>query len=257
MNKLVLITGATAGIGKAAAEKFAVNHFDVIITGRRKDRLEMIKSELEKNSGAKVFTLKFDVREKEEVNNALNSLPDEWKKVDVLINNSGLAQGLSTIQEGDTEDWDTMIDTNMKGLLYVSRPVMQWMVKRNSGHIINISSIAGKDVYKKGNIYCSTKHAVEAITKAMRIDLLEHRIKVTSVAPGAVSTEFSLVRYKGDKERADKVYIGFEPLKAEDIAESIFFAASQPAHVNIDELTITPVAQANAIYIVKNEEIKK
>ncbi|MGI8893004.1 MAG: SDR family NAD(P)-dependent oxidoreductase [Bacteroidia bacterium] len=255
MGKIVLITGATAGIGKATAIKFASNKYDVVITGRRKERLEELKNNLQKNYGVEVIHLCFDVRNKEEVTTALNSLTEEWKKIDVLVNNSGLAQGLSTIQEGDINDWDTMIDTNVKGLLYVSRPIMNWMVKRNSGHIINISSIAGKDVYKKGNIYCSTKHAVEAITKSMRIDMLEHGVKVTSVAPGAVDTEFSLVRYKGDKEKAEKVYAGFKPLLADDIAENIFWVASQPAHVNIDEITITPLTQANAIYIVK-EEIK-
>ena len=254
MNKIVLITGATAGIGKATAVKFAAKNYDLILTGRRKDRLEELKTQLEEKFKIKVQTLNFDVRKNEEVQKNLSSMADEWKKIDVLVNNSGLAQGLSTIEAGDTQDWDTMIDTNVKGLLYVSRIVMEWMVKNKKGHIINISSIAGKDVYKKGNIYCSTKHAVEALTKAMRIDLLDYGIKVTSVAPGAVNTEFSLVRYKGDKERADKVYTGFKPLAAEDIAENILWVATQPAHVNIDEITITPLAQANAIYIVKDEE---
>ena len=253
MNKIVLITGATAGIGKATAEKFAAKNYNLILTGRRKDRLEELKNQLEKKFNIKVITLHFDVRKNEDVKKSLSSLADEWKRIDVLVNNSGLAQGLSTIEAGDTEDWDTMIDTNVKGLLYVSRVIMEWMVKNKNGHIINISSIAGKDVYKKGNIYCSTKHAVEALTKAMRIDLLDYGIKVTSVAPGAVNTEFSLVRYKGDKERADKVYTGFTPLSAEDIAENILWVATQPAHVNIDEITITPLAQANAIYIVKEE----
>lgn len=257
MNKIVLITGATAGIGQATATKFAANKYNVIITGRRKERLDELKDNLESNFNVKVIALGFDVRKKEIVKTSLHSLPEEWKNIDVLVNNSGLAQGLSTIHEGETEDWDTMIETNVKGLLYVSRIVMEWMVKRNKGHIINISSIAGKDVYKKGNVYCTTKHAVEALTKAMRIDMLEHGIKVTSVAPGAVETEFSLVRYKGDKDRAEKVYTGFKPLTADDIAESIFFVATQPPHVNIDEITITPLAQANAIYIVKEEEKNK
>lgn len=249
--KIVLVTGATAGFGKAIALKFAEHGYDVIITGRRVERLAALEEEIKSTYETKVFTLPFDVRDKKSVNNALNSLPHDWKKIDVLVNNAGLAQGLSTFQEGDTDDWDTMIDTNVKGLLYVSRVIMPWMVEQKHGHIINISSIAGKEAYAKGNVYCATKHAVDAISKSMRIDLLPYGIKVTAINPGAAETEFSIARFKGDAERAKSVYQGYEPLQAEDIAEVAYFAASRPAHVVINDITITPLAQANTSYLIR------
>lgn len=251
MNKTVLITGATAGIGKASALKFAENNYNIIITGRRKDRLEKLVKQL-KEYEIKVLPLIFDVRKLEEVKSAFESIPEDFKNIDILVNNAGLAAGLGTIDEGEIENWEKMIDTNIKGLLYVSKQVMPLMIKKNSGHIINIGSIAGKEVYLKGNVYCATKHAVDAISKAMRIDLLPHKIKVTNVNPGAAETEFSIVRLGGDIEKAAKVYEGFQPLLAKDIAEIIYFVASQPAHVNINDIVVTPTAQANAVHILKN-----
>jgi 3-hydroxy acid dehydrogenase / malonic semialdehyde reductase len=198
-----------------------------------------------------VFSLPFDVRDKKAVEEAVHSLPHDWKKIDVLVNNAGLAQGLSLIQDGDINDWETMIDTNVKGLLYVSKAVMPLMIENKKGHIINLSSIAGKEAYQKGNIYCATKFAVDALTKSMRIDLLEHKIRVTSISPGAAETEFSLVRFKGDAERAKKAYIGYEPLNAGDIADVAWFAASRPSHVCLNDIVMTPTAQANTSYILK------
>ena len=249
--KIVLITGATSGFGKAIAIKFAEHGYNIIITGRRTDRLAQLEEEIKQTFESKVFTLPFDVRDRKSVNNALNSLPHDWKKIDILVNNAGLAQGLSTIQEGDIDDWETMIDTNVKGLLYVSRVVMPWMIEQGYGHIINMSSIAGKEAYAKGNVYCATKHAVDAISKSMRIDLLPHGIKVTAINPGAADTEFSLARFKGDAERAKNVYVGYKPLIAEDIAEVVYFAASRPAHVVLNDITITPLAQANTSYLLR------
>jgi len=245
MGKIALITGATAGIGRATAFKFADNGYDLILTGRRKERLDELKSEIEK-SGIDVLPLCFDVREKDEVDRSLGSLDDRWKKVDVLVNNAGLALGLNPVHEGDTDDWDVMIDTNLKGMLYVSRVVSRFMVANGRGHIINVGSIAGKEAYPNGNVYCATKHAVEGLTKAMRLDLFREGIKVSQIAPGAVETEFSLVRFKGDSESATKVYNGYKPLTGNDIADSIYFIASQPPHVNINDLLIMPMAQANA-----------
>ncbi len=250
---IVLITGATAGFGKAIAIKFAAHGYDVILNGRRRDRLAALEEEIKKTFETKVFTLPFDVRKRNEVETALNSLPHEWKKIDVLVNNAGLAQGLSTIQEGDVDDWDVMIDTNVKGLLYVSKVVMPWMIEQNKGHIINIGSIAGKEAYHRGNIYCATKFAVDAISKSMRIDLLPHGIKVTAINPGAAETEFSLVRFKGDADRAKTPYLGYDPLQAEDIAEVVYFAASRPPHVVLNDIVITPLAQANTSYLIKKE----
>ncbi len=249
--KIVLVTGATSGFGKAIAIKFAEHGYNIIITGRRTDRLAQLEEEIKQTYESKVFTLPFDVRDRKSVNNALNSLPHDWKKIDVLVNNAGLAQGLSTIQEGDIDDWETMIDTNVKGLLYVSRVVMPWMIEQGHGHIINMSSIAGKEAYAKGNVYCATKHAVDAISKSMRIDLLPHGIKVTAINPGAADTEFSLARFKGDAERAKNVYAGYEPLKAEDIADVVYFASSRPSHVVLNDITITPLAQANTSYLLR------
>ncbi len=226
MNKITLITGATSGIGKACAFRFAQNGFDLIITGRRNDRLETLKKELESKYPIKVLTLNFDVRNSESIQKAIDNLEPKWKKTDVLVNNAGLALDLKPVNEGDPDDWDTMIDTNIKGLLYMSKIVSKMMIENGSGHIINIGSIAGREVYPNGNVYCATKHAVDALTKAMRIDLFKHNIKVTQIAPGAVETEFSEVRFKGDKERAQKVYEGYEALKAEDVAEAVYYVAT-------------------------------
>ena len=246
MGGIVLITGATSGIGKACAVKFAQNGFDVIITGRRKDRLDHLKKEIESKYKIKVLVLNFDVRNKDKVQHALDSLEAKWKNIDVLVNNAGLALDLKPIQEGDFNDWDTMIDTNIKGLLYMSRMVSELMIINRSGHIINIGSIAGKEVYPSGNVYCATKHAVDGLTKAMRIDLMKHSIKVTQIAPGAVETEFSEVRFRGDNLRAKKVYDGYKPLSGKDVAEAVFYVTTLPPQVNINDLVIMPMAQANA-----------
>jgi NADP-dependent 3-hydroxy acid dehydrogenase YdfG len=246
MKKLILITGATSGIGLACAGIFAKNGDNLILTGRREERLKTISEQLTEKYGVNVKTLNFDVRDKEAVFHAINSLRDEWKQIDVLVNNAGLAVGLSTIQNGETDDWERMIDTNVKGLLYVTRAVLPGMVERKSGHVINIGSIAGKEVYPNGNVYCGTKYAVDALTKAIRIDTVQAGIKVTQIAPGAVETEFSIVRFKGDKEKADGVYKGFEPLNPEDIAESVYYVTTLPPHVNINDMLIMPTAQASA-----------
>jgi 3-hydroxy acid dehydrogenase/malonic semialdehyde reductase len=251
-KKIVLITGATSGIGEACAELYAANNFDLIITGRREEKLNNLKQRLEKEFNVNITTLCFDVSQKDEVEKTLNNLPVELKRITILINNAGLSQGLDSIQDGKISDWDTMIDTNIKGLLYVSKIVSNWMINEKTGHIINIGSIAGKQVYANGNVYCATKHAVDALNQAMRIDLLKFGIKVTGINPGAVETEFSEVRFHGDKEKAKKVYDGFEPLKAKDIAETIYFATSRPAHVNINDLIIMPTAQASPYYLDKN-----
>jgi NADP-dependent 3-hydroxy acid dehydrogenase YdfG len=248
---IILITGATAGFGKAIAQRFAQNGYNLIITGRRNERLIAIAAEIENKFEVEVKTLCFDVRNYDETSNALNSLPNEWKKVDVLVNNAGLAQGLSTIQEGDIDDWNTMIDTNVKGLLYVSRIVLPWLIEQGKGHVINIGSVAGKYAYPRGNVYCATKHAVDAISKSMRIDLLPHGIKVTEINPGAAETEFSLVRFKGDADRASLSYQGYDPLTAEDIADVTYFAASRPPHVVLNDIIITPLAQASPAYMFK------
>jgi NADP-dependent 3-hydroxy acid dehydrogenase YdfG len=250
MNKTLMITGATAGFGRAIAVKFAQNGYDLIITGRRKERLDELEKELTKNK-IKVLSLNFDVRNRSEVGSAIQKLPAEWKDIDILVNNAGLAVGLSHIDDGDMDDWDRMVDTNVKGLLYVTRAVAPLMVARNRGHIFNISSIAGKDVYENGNVYCASKSAVEALSKAMRIDLLKHSIRVTNIAPGMAETEFSLVRFKGDKEKADAVYKGVKALSAEDIAGIVYFCATLPEHVCINDLTITPTQQAAVGYVFK------
>ncbi len=246
MKKIALITGATSGIGKATAVKFAQNGYRLILTGRRAAELNKVSKQLTDEYGVEILDLCFDVRNLDEVEKYLGHLPAEWQEIDVLVNNAGLAVGLSPLQEGVTDDWERMIDTNIKGLLYVSRTITPLMVKRGRGHIINIGSIAGKEVYVNGNVYCATKHAVDALSKAMRIDLLPHNIKVTQVCPGAVETEFSLVRFKGDQERADTVYKGFEPLTGGDIAEVIWFAVTQPAHVNINDMVVMPTAQGSS-----------
>jgi 3-hydroxy acid dehydrogenase/malonic semialdehyde reductase len=251
MSKIALITGATAGIGEACAHVFARERYDLILTGRRVDRLEKLAQQLKTEYNVEVIISSFDVRDRQEVVNKLEELSPEWKKVNVLVNNAGLSQGLDPIQNGSYDDWETMIDTNIKGLLYVSRVVSNWMVSNSFGHIVNLGSIAGKEVYANGNVYCATKHAVDALNKGMRIDLLPYGIKVTAVHPGAVETEFSEVRFKGDKARAKKVYEGFDPLVAMDIAETIWFAVSRPAHVNINELIVMPTAQATATNIFR------
>ncbi|MFW5820921.1 MAG: SDR family NAD(P)-dependent oxidoreductase [Bacteroidota bacterium] len=246
MEKIALITGATSGIGKATAEILAIHNFSLIISGRRKERLEEVKNEIQKVSEVKILILPLDVRQKKKVEEAIETLPDEWKNIDVLVNNAGLAVGLDHVDKGNIDDWERMIDTNLKGLLYVTRAVSPKMAALGRGHIINISSIAGREVYENGNVYCATKHAVDSLSRSMRIDLLENGIKVTNIAPGMVDTEFSKVRFKGDKERADKVYEGFTPLYAEDVAEAILFAVTRPSHVNINDLLIMPADQAAA-----------
>jgi 3-hydroxy acid dehydrogenase / malonic semialdehyde reductase len=248
---LAFITGATSGIGKSTAELFSKNGYDLIITGRRSERLNALKENLEKQHKITVTTLCFDVRNQLEVENAINSLTTENKRIDVLVNNAGLAAGLSSLQEGNLSHWERMIDTNLKGLLYVTKVVSNLMIQNKSGHIINIGSIAGKEVYANGNVYCATKHAVDALNKGMRIDLLPHNIKVTAVNPGMVETEFSIVRFDGDTERAKKVYQGLHPLRPEDIAETVFWAANRPAHVNINDIVIMPSAQATATVSIR------
>jgi NADP-dependent 3-hydroxy acid dehydrogenase YdfG len=252
MSKTALITGATAGIGKATAELLAENGWNLILTGRRAERLESIKNSLENDYSITVEVLHFDIRDYSACEKAWASLSDDVKQnIDVLLNNAGLAAGRTPIQEGNIEDWDNMIDTNIKGLLYITRLVLPYMCKKRSGHIINIASIAGKEVYQNGNVYCASKHAVDALSRSMRIDLLPYNIKVTNIAPGAAETEFSLVRLKGDEAAAKAVYEGFEPLSARDIAETIWFAINRPSHVNINDLVIVPTAQANVTHLIR------
>ena len=253
MRKTILITGATSGIGEATAEKFAEAGCRVIITGRRKDRLDELAEYLVREYSVEVLPLCFDVREKKQVEKYLGRLSEEWKTIDILINNAGLAVGLNHIDVGETDDWDRMIDTNIKGLLYVTRTIAPLMVSRGKGHIINVASIAGKEVYENGAVYCASKHAVDALSKGMRIDLLSHGIKVTNIAPGMVETEFSIVRFKGDEQKAKNVYAGVEPLRGTDVASVIFFAATQPDHVNLSDIVITPTAQATGIYIHRKQ----
>ncbi|MCX6277046.1 MAG: SDR family NAD(P)-dependent oxidoreductase [Bacteroidetes bacterium] len=251
MKKTVLITGATAGFGKAIARKFAENGHNLIITGRRKVLLDDVAKNLITTFNVEVLPLCFDVRKLTEVEAAINSLSGRWRNVDVLVNNAGLAAGLHPIHEGVIDDWERMIDTNVKGLLYMTRMVAPIMVARKQGHIINMGSVAGKEAYPLGNVYCGSKYAVDGITKSTRIDLLSHNIKVTQIAPGAADTEFSLVRFKGDKDRADNVYKGFTPLSAEDVADVVFYVTTLPAHVNINDLVLMPTAQASAVNFYK------
>ncbi len=245
-KKIALITGATSGIGYDTALILAENNFNLILTGRRIDRLNYLKHEIELKYKNKVLILNFDIQKKEETDQALDSIELEWQSIDVLVNNAGLAAGLDPIYSAQIDDWEAMIDTNIKGLLYVTRKVTNWMIERKQGHIINLSSIAGKEPYPNGSVYCGTKSAVSTISRAMRIDLLQYGIKVSSIAPGAVDTEFSTVRFHGDKERAKKVYNGFVPLTGKDIAETILFILTRPKHVNIDDILITPTAQGSA-----------
>ncbi|MBV8255712.1 MAG: SDR family NAD(P)-dependent oxidoreductase [Chitinophaga sp.] len=249
---IVLVTGATAGFGEACAITFASKGYDVIITGRRKERLEALQTQLTQEYGTNVLPLHFDVRDEKQVTEVLGNIPEEWRAIDVLVNNAGLAAGLSSIEDGNVDDWNAMIDTNVKGLLYVSRIVMPWMRSRTSGHIINVGSTAAKHVYAKGNVYCATKAAVDAISQGMRIDLLPYRVKVTAIHPGAAETEFSLVRFKGDEDKAKAVYQGFIPLSAQDVADVVYYVTTLPAHVCINDLVLTPLQQANAYYIDKN-----
>ena len=249
MKKTALITGATSGIGRATAKRFADEGFGLIICGRRKERLDLLKAELSQKTT--VQTLQFDVRDKNAVQDAMNSLPENFSKIDVLVNNAGNAHGLDPIQNGNTEDWDAMMDINVKGLLYVSKAIIPKMIEQKSGHIINIGSTAGKEVYPNGNVYCASKHAVDAINQGMRMDLNEHGIRVGAVNPGLVETEFSQVRFKGDNDRASKVYQGFEALKAEDIADIIHFVVTRPYHVNIADLVVLPTAQASSTMVKK------
>lgn len=244
MRPIAIVTGATSGIGRATAIALARNNYDVVISGRRAEKLEGVEEEIRSKTDADVLSLCFDIRALDEVSDACGKLKGKWASADVLVNNAGLAAGFSQIHNGQVEDWEQMIDTNIKGLLYITRLITPGMVERGRGHIINIGSIAGKEAYEFGNVYNATKYAVDGLTQAMRIDLVEHGIKVTAINPGAAETEFSLVRFKGDRAQADKVYEGYTPLYAEDIAEAILFAVTRPPHVNIDELLIMPSAQA-------------
>jgi 3-hydroxy acid dehydrogenase/malonic semialdehyde reductase len=250
MTKTAFITGATSGIGKSTAIHFALNGINLVLCGRRQDRLEVLKNELGKE--VQVHTLNFDIRNKQSVHEAIESLPKEFTQIDILINNAGNAHGLDIIQEGSIDDWDAMLDINVKGLLYVSKALLPQMVERKAGHIINIGSTAGKEVYPKGNVYCASKHAVDAINKGMRIDLNGTGIRVGAVNPGLVETEFSNVRFKGDENRAENVYKGFQPLKPEDIADIIYFVVTRPYHVNIADLVVMPTAQASSTIVDKS-----
>ncbi|WP_282048581.1 SDR family NAD(P)-dependent oxidoreductase [Maribacter aquivivus] len=250
MTKTAFITGATSGIGKSTAIQFALNGINLVLCGRRQDRLDALKEELGKE--VQVHTLNFDIRNKEAVQEAVDSLPKEFSQIDILINNAGNAHGMDTIQDGNVDDWDAMLDINVKGLLYVSKAIIPQMVARKSGHIINIGSTAGKEVYPKGNVYCASKHAVDAINQGMRIDLNGTGVRVGAVNPGLVETEFSNVRFKGDEDRAENVYKGFQPLKPEDIADIIHFVITRPYHVNIADLVVMPTAQASSTIVDKN-----
>lgn len=253
-NKIVFITGASSGIGKACAEIFAKEKSNLILTGRRLERLINLAKKLEKEHGIKTKCIMLDVRDYDQVKKAIDSLINNWKKIDILINNAGLSRGLDKIYEGKKEDWDEMIDTNIKGLVYVTRHVVPIMVKRKKGHVINIGSTAGHDVYPSGNIYAATKFAVKALSQSTRLDVLDKGIKVSSVDPGMVETEFSLVRFSGDKDRAKKVYQGLQPLSAEDVAEAVLFCATRPKHVNINQVILTPLGQASSTQIIRKEK---
>jgi NADP-dependent 3-hydroxy acid dehydrogenase YdfG len=250
MSKIILITGASSGFGKATATKFAAGGWNVIITGRRKEKLDELAKALEASYGIKTLCLNFDVQDKKAVFDNLQNLPTEWQAINILVNNAGLALGRDSFENANLEDWETMIDTNVKGLLYASKAVLPMLIKEK-GHIINIGSTAGKEVYKDGNVYCASKHAVDAISKAQRIDLLPYQIKVTAIHPGAADTEFSVVRFKGDAEKAKAVYTGYTPMMAEDIADTVWYVANTPAHVCINDLVITCTAQANSMYLQK------
>jgi NADP-dependent 3-hydroxy acid dehydrogenase YdfG len=247
MGKIIMITGATSGFGWATAIKFAQSGYNIVITGRREERLKILENKL-LSFNVKVLSLNFDVRDNDEVKSVVESLPEEWKAIDILVNNAGLAVGLEHINAGNTDDWDRMIDTNVKGLLYVTRAIAPLMVKQGHGHIFNIGSIAGKEAYENGNVYCASKSAVDSLTRSMRIDLLKHNIRVTQIAPGMAETEFALVRFKGDEEKAKSVYKGVDALTSEDIAGVIYYCATLPPHVCINDLVITPTQQASVFY---------
>lgn len=249
MKKIICITGASSGFGKATAEIFAKNGHDLIISARRKEKIEALAQELTEKYKINVLAVELDVRNQKAVKNAFEKLPENWKKIDVLINNAGLASGFDKIQDGNLADWEQMFDTNVKGLLYVSKEVIPFMIAQKKGHIINIGSTAGKEVYLKGNVYCASKYAVDALTKSMRIDLLEQGIKVTQIAPGAAETEFSEVRFYGDKEKAKNVYQGFKPMTSDDVASIIYYTTTLPEHLCINDLTVTSLAQASSFYI--------
>ncbi len=251
MNKIILITGASSGFGKAIAETFAAAGWNCIITGRREERLKALATELTQQYGVNIFTSVFDIQDRNAVFNAIDALPQSWKQIDVLVNNAGLALGRDSFENASLDDWDTMINTNVKGLMYMSKAVLPLFIQQQKGHIINIGSTAAKEVYKEGNGYCATKHAVDAISKAMRIDLLPHHIKVTAIHPGAAETEFSMVRFKGDEQKAASIYEGYKALEAKDIAHIAFYTASLPAHVCINDLTVTCLSQANSFYTYK------
>ncbi|MDB5197601.1 MAG: short-chain dehydrogenase [Flaviaesturariibacter sp.] len=252
MKKIIFITGATSGFGEACAYTFAANGYSLILNGRREERLQSLQTKLKEQHGAESLLLPFDVQNREEVFSAIQTIPTEWQKIDVLVNNAGLALGRDLFQDASLDDWDTMLDTNVKGLLYVSKAVIPFMIAHKGGHIINMGSVAGKEVYERGNVYCASKHAVTALTKSMRIDLLPHRVKVTAIHPGAAETEFARVRFKGDEETAKKTYEGYQPLSAQDVADVIYYTTTLPAHVCINDLVLTCTQQADALYFNKS-----
>ena len=255
MSNLVLITGATSGFGKACATKFAAQGYDLILNGRRKDRLEELQTSLQNKYNIAVCTMAFDVQSQAEVFSAINTISGDWQNIDVLINNAGLALGRDYFEEASLDDWNTMLDTNVKGLVYATKAVLPFMIKRKQGHIINMGSVAGKEVYEKGNMYCASKFAVDALSQSMRIDLLRHNIKVTAIHPGAAETEFSLVRFKGAEQTASKVYEGYHPLSADDVASIIYYTASLPLHVCINDLVVTCTQQANTYIFDKSGDM--
>ncbi|MBC7424072.1 MAG: SDR family NAD(P)-dependent oxidoreductase [Ferruginibacter sp.] len=252
MDKIILITGATSGIGEACAKKFAAAGYNLIITGRRAERLQQLKTDIEVGNPIQILPLQFDVQDRKAVEAAFASLPAKWQNISILLNNAGLAAGRDSFEDANMDDWETMLNTNVHGLLYVSKAVVPLMVAQKKGHIVNMGSIAGKEVYQNGNVYCASKFAVDAINKAMRIDLLKHHIKVTGIHPGAVETEFALVRFKGDEAKASATYNGITPLTPSDIADTIFYCTQLPAHVCINDLVITCTQQASASYFVKD-----
>lgn len=253
-KKIVCITGASAGIGEACARVFAEGGAKLLLCARREDRLQALATELKEKYGTEIYTFALDVRAQSQVEQAFSHLPAAWQSIDILVNNAGLSSGLDLVHEADVEDWEVMIDTNIKGLLYVTRAVSPGMVERNSGHIINLGSIAGREAYRGGSVYCATKHAVRAFTHAFRMDLLAHGVRVSSIDPGFVETEFSLVRFKGDKARAAQVYRGMTPLTSDDIADAVYYAATRPAHVNVSEILIMPTDQASITQINRRQE---
>lgn len=250
---IVCITGASSGFGRASALKFAAAGYQVILCARRKERLDALSEQLEKSFSIPTYVMPVDVRDAAAVKIAFEQLPEHWKQIDVLINNAGLAAGRDAFQDANPDDWEAMIDTNLKGLLYVTKAVVPTMMQQRSGHIINVSSLAGREVYPQGNVYCASKHAVTALSKGLRMDLLPYRIKVTNISPGLAETEFSLVRFKGDADKASQVYAGYEPLHPEDIADVIFFAATRPPHMNLEEITLLPTAQSDSRTVYKEQ----